>query len=99
MQLLVTDKVDAVRVRWELAAACAAFAPNSAGEVLDPEEVWRALLAGVLEDRMVEAQWGPWPDRRAAWRGDDERRLAFDAAAVASATPGTWWRTPEGLGS
>lgn len=97
MRLELTEEMDRARVRWELAAACAAFAPNEDGDHLDPEGVWRALLAGVLEDRMVAAEWGPLPDRRAAWRGDEERRLAFDAAAVASATPGTWWRTPEGF--
>jgi len=94
MHLALTTRTDPLRVRHELGAACAAFAPNDAGELLDPEEVWRALLAGVLEDRMVAAQWGTLADRRRSWHGDDERRLAFDAAAVASATAGPWWILP-----
>lgn len=90
---------DPHRVRWELGAACAAFAPNDDGALLDAEAVWRALLDGVLESTAAEAGWGTLEERRAAWRGDDERRLAFDAAVVASATPGPWWVVPFGLGS
>lgn len=97
MKLELDDRKDPARVRWELGAACAAFAPDEAGNVLDAETVWRALLAGDLEDRRVAAEWGTLPERRRAWRGDDERRLAFDAAAVASATPGPWWMRPEGF--
>ena len=90
---------DPYRVRWELAAACAAFAPNEEGALLDPEAVWRALLEGVLDEQVVEAEWGTRTERRTAWRGDEERQLAFDAAAVASATAGPWWVVPYGLGS
>lgn len=90
-RLRIPENLDVTKLRWEISVACAAFAPNDDGDLLCPESVWRALICGVLDERMVEAQWGPLPERRKSHFHDEERRLAFDAAAVASASPGPWW--------
>lgn len=90
-RLRIPEGIDPVKLRWELSVACASFAPNDNNDLLCAESVWRALLCGVLNERLVEAQWGTLQERRKSCFQDEEKRLAFDAAAVASASPGPWW--------
>lgn len=88
MRLTMTTGLDAGLLQRELVDACSAMTPD--GGFLCPRAIFKALLAGTLDDAVVAAQWGTLEERRRL-QPHDEARLAFDAAAAALVLPGPWF--------
>lgn len=88
MRLTIHKNIDPELLQRALIDACAHLSPD--GGYLCPRQVYRALLAGSLDDALVAEQWGTLDERRPLHR-HDESRLAFDAAVVASVLPGPWF--------
>ena len=87
MRLTVHKEIDPELLQQALVDACAHMRGDEG--YLCPRQVYRALLAGALDDAVVAQQWGTVEERRRLHR-HDEHRLAFDAAVVASVLPGPW---------
>lgn len=87
MRLTMHKGIDPALLQQALIDACAHLSPP--GGFLCPRQVYRALLSGALDDAVVAEQWGEAGERRRLHR-NDESRLAFDAAVVASVLPGPW---------
>lgn len=88
MRLTMTTGIDAGLLQRELVDACSAMRPDDG--FLCPRAIFKALLAGTLDDAVVAAQWGTLEERRRL-HPNDEARLAFDAAAAALVLPGPWF--------
>ena len=88
MRLTMHKGIDPALLQQALVDACAHMSPP--GGYLCPRHVYRALLSGALDDAVVAEQWGTEDERRRLHR-NDESRLAFAAAVVASVLPGPWF--------
>lgn len=88
MRLTMHKGIDPTLLQQALVDACAHMRTDDG--YLCPRQVFRALLSGALDDAVVAGQWGRLDERRRLHR-NDETRLAFDAAVVASVLPGPWF--------
>ena len=91
MILTIPDGIDPVVLRWEVSNACASIAPDDNNRMLCPEQVWRALITGKLNEAIAENHWGSLQERQKAHLGRTVKRIAMDAAVIASCTDGPWW--------